>query len=100
MTERTDEHLLAGYRLGHPDDFDLLRARWHARLVEFFTRWRVGPDEAEAMAQRVWRRVDQNAHALSPGRSFAAWAHMTSMSMYRDSVRYRPPGGRAPAPPD
>jgi DNA-directed RNA polymerase specialized sigma24 family protein len=101
MAERTDEHLLAGYRLGNRDDFDLLHDRWHTRLVDFFTGWRIGAEEAEEMAQLVWRRVGQNAYALSPGRDFAAWVHMTSMSLYRETVRYRPSAGvdHAASPP-
>lgn len=85
----SDEDVLAAVAAGRPHAFDVLVARYGAR-VQTFLRHRVGDAAwAEDLAQEVFVKVFRHLDRREPGGSFPVWLFAIARNVALDHLRRR-----------
>ncbi len=87
MDDRTDEQLLADYRLGELAAFRVLVERHHDELIRFLTRFMGDRAAAEDVFQDTFLQVHQSAASFDVTRHFKPWLFTIAANKGRDAHR-------------
>lgn len=85
--EATDEGLMAAYRDGDADAFDVLYARHRGPLYRFVLRGVRTRALAEELYQDIWMRVIEARRRYSPTAKFATWLYTIAHNRLVDHWR-------------
>ena len=85
--QRTDEQLLADYRLGDKASFSELVGRYQRELYHFLVRFLGNRAAAEDVFQETFLQVHQSAEQFDPQRRFRPWLFTIAANKARDLIR-------------
>jgi RNA polymerase sigma factor (sigma-70 family) len=85
----TDEALMASYRAGQLDAFEVLFSRYSDAMVRFFLRSYRDRGLAEDLSQQVFLRMHRGRDTFEAGRSFWPWLYAIAGRIRQDEWRRR-----------
>ncbi len=86
-TQRSDEQLLADYRIGDKGSFTALVSRYQRELYHFLVRFLGNRASAEDVFQETFLQVHQSAEQFDPQRKFRPWLFTIAANKARDLIR-------------
>jgi RNA polymerase sigma-70 factor (ECF subfamily) len=86
---RSDEELIAAFREGRLDAFNLLVERYKHQLVNFAYRFLGDYDEADDVAQETFIRLYRNKDSYRPVAKFSTWLYTIAANLAKTQLRRR-----------